>query len=93
MGGYQLAYQLCVAPALQASFLINRIAFPAMSRLQDDLVAMRRAFLKVLSHVTLVALPVSVGIIAVSSSMVRARSGRTSGSRSSRSSTSSRCTV
>jgi O-antigen/teichoic acid export membrane protein len=71
-GTYQIAYSLCVAPAVQASFVVNRVAFPAMSRMQDDLPALRRAFIKVLSHVTLVAMPVALGIIAVSDTFVRA---------------------
>lgn len=71
-GTYQIAYTLCVAPAVQASLVLNRVVFPAMSRMQNDTAALRRAFIKVLSHVTLVALPVAVGTIAVSETFVRA---------------------
>lgn len=66
LGDYSLAFQLCTLPSTAISQLVNRVALPAMSRMQDDLSRMRAAFLKSLSHISFVCLPVGLGLISVS---------------------------
>jgi len=69
-GEYGLALQLCTLPAVLIASLVNRISFPALSRIQADRPALRRAFLKALSHVAILSLPVALGMLAVARPLV-----------------------
>ncbi|MEM7262832.1 MAG: lipopolysaccharide biosynthesis protein, partial [Planctomycetota bacterium] len=70
LGLYGRAFNVCNMPSRQLAVVVNRIAFPALSRLQDDLDGMRRAFDKALSHVALLAVPLGFGLAAVSEEFV-----------------------
>jgi len=70
LGIYGLALNLSKLPATQISWMINRIAFPALSRIQDDKEALRRVFLKTLNHVAPISLPVGLGLSATSDVLV-----------------------
>jgi PST family polysaccharide transporter/lipopolysaccharide exporter len=69
VGAYHLAFNLC-NNASQIAVLVNRIAFPALSRVQHDRELMRRAFLKALSHVSILSFPIAFGLLAVASDFV-----------------------
>jgi len=71
VGLYGLALGLCSLPATQISALVNRVAFPALSRLQDDRGALGRAFRKALSHVSILSFPVTLGLYAVAAEFIR----------------------
>jgi len=66
LGGYSQAYNLCLLPSTVISRLVNRVALPAMSRMQGDLPRLRAAFVKGLEHVAFLALPIGFGLFAVS---------------------------
>ena len=51
LGLYQMAYLLSHLPSSEISYVISQVIFPAYSKLQDDLPAMREAYLKIL-HIT-----------------------------------------
>ncbi len=70
VGVYGLAFDLCSMPANQLAILVNRIAFPAFSRKQQDKAALRRGFLKALSHVAVVTLPLALGLAMVAHDFV-----------------------
>ena len=44
LGGYSQAFNLCFLPATVISKLVNRVALPAMSRMQGDLPRLRAAY-------------------------------------------------
>jgi len=66
LGFYALAYNISNWPANQVSQGINRVMFPTFSKLQDDAVRLRRAYLKTLSYVGLVSFPLSFGLLVIS---------------------------
>jgi len=66
LGGYSQAFNLCILPATVISQLVNRVALPAMSRMQGDIPRLRAAFIKGLEHVAFLALPIGLGLLAVS---------------------------
>jgi O-antigen/teichoic acid export membrane protein len=70
LGIYGLALNLSKLPANQVSMLVNRITFPAFSKIQDDKSALTIAFLRTLSHVSIVTFPLGIGLAAVSENMV-----------------------
>ncbi len=69
-GAYSYAFNLCNLPASQISSLVNRIAFPALSKIKHDIPQMQQVFMKALSHVSMLSLPVAFGFLAISENFV-----------------------
>jgi O-antigen/teichoic acid export membrane protein len=63
LGIYHMGSNLANLPAQQISFLVNRITFPALARMQGDPARMAAALRKALAHVSIVTLPVTAGLI------------------------------
>ncbi|TKX82672.1 lipopolysaccharide biosynthesis protein, partial [Halorubrum sp. SS5] len=72
LGLYQVAYQFAKAPATEISQIISSVAFPAYSKLQDDIPALRSAFYQTLQVTIVIAFPASVGIAVVAPTFVKA---------------------
>ena len=64
LGHYHIAFNLCNMPATAISFLINKITFPVFSQFQDDTIRLKNALLRILSIVSIVVMPLSLGLIA-----------------------------
>lgn len=62
LGFYQLAYKISNIPATEISHSISQIAFPAYSKLQDNLPSLRRAYIKTLQLTVFVSIPLAGGI-------------------------------
>ncbi len=62
LGFYQLAYRIGNIPATEISHVINRVTFPAYSKLQDEPQRLRHAFLDVLQLTSIILIPL-VGAI------------------------------
>ncbi len=63
VGFYNMAWRLANLPATGIGYIIGRVMFPVYATLQHDLDAFRDAFLSNVRRVTLVSLPVGVGIL------------------------------
>lgn len=64
LGYYHIAFNLCKMPANAFSLMINKVTFPAYSKLQEDITQLKTGFLKVLSSVAIIVIPLSLGLIA-----------------------------
>jgi O-antigen/teichoic acid export membrane protein len=62
LGFYQMAYNIGNAPSTEVTSVFSQVAFPIFSRIQDDLVRLRLAYLRVMQVVMFLSTPVSVGI-------------------------------
>ncbi len=62
LGFYQMAYLLSNLPSTEITDVISRVTFPAYSKLQDDLMKIRDAYLKVLQVTAYVSIPLAGGI-------------------------------
>jgi O-antigen/teichoic acid export membrane protein len=76
LGSYGVAFNLCTAPAKPTSNVINRLAFPALSRLREDPPALAAAYARALAMIALVAVPAAVGLAAVADEFVVTVYGR-----------------
>ena len=65
LGFYQNAYRLSNAPATELTQVIAGVMFPAYSKLQEDLAAVRDAYFRTLQITTIVAFPAALGIAAI----------------------------
>jgi O-antigen/teichoic acid export membrane protein len=76
LGYYGLAFTLSNLPATNISSLVNQITFPAFSKVQNDRAMLKNAFIKTLSHVSIISMPVAFGILAVAENLVVVVCGR-----------------
>lgn len=71
LGYYVMAYTLANLPATHITNLVTRVMFPAYSKLQNDLPALREAYLKVLRLVATFAIPAAAGMAVLAPEIVR----------------------
>lgn len=71
LGLYQVAYRIAKAPATEVAIVVSSVTFPAYSKLQDDVDALREVFFKTVQVTTFVSFPISVGIVVASPVFVR----------------------
>ena len=76
LGTYGVAFNLCNAPAKPVSNVISRVAFPALTRIGDDLARVAASLRTAFALVTLVALPAAVGLAVVAEDFILTVYGR-----------------
>ncbi len=70
LGYYGLAFNLSNLPATNITSLVNQITFPAFSKVQNDRAKLKSAFIKTLSHVAIISMPIAFGILAIAENLV-----------------------
>jgi O-antigen/teichoic acid export membrane protein len=70
LGTYHMGSNLANLPAQQISFLVNRITFPALARMQGDSERMAAALRKALAHVSILTLPLTAGLVATGPQLI-----------------------
>lgn len=70
LGVYGRAYQLIVMPANLFGSVIDQVLFPAMASVQDDKTRLGRAFLRSVTTVAMVTLPVSAMLIVLAPELI-----------------------
>lgn len=70
LGIYQLAYRFSNAPATEVTHVISRVAFPTLSKVQNDTEKLREGFRRGVQLSTTVAFPMAAGIAAVAPQFV-----------------------
>ncbi len=71
LGFYTIAYTISNMPATNITHLVGRVMFPAYSKLQDDLQALGRAYLKVLKYVSTLSIPAAFGIFIIAPEFIQ----------------------
>jgi len=57
LGYYSLAYRLMLAPLRNVSYVINKVLFPAFSKIQQDLIKVRSVYLRMVKAVSFISIP------------------------------------
>jgi O-antigen/teichoic acid export membrane protein len=70
LGYYTLSSSLANFPRMRLSSLIANIAFPAFSRMQEDLASVREGYLKIVRYAAAVNFPLLVGLMLLASQFV-----------------------
>ncbi len=70
LGYYTLAYRIMVYPVQNISFILNRVMFPVLSKVQEDNGKISRAFLQITAGIALASFPLMLGVMALSDSFV-----------------------
>lgn len=72
LGYYQYAYRIADTPSSEVSSVISQVTFPAYSRLQGDMDALRDGLLETLRFTSFITFPMAFGIALVAPSFVPA---------------------
>jgi PST family polysaccharide transporter len=70
LGYYNRAYNLMLLPVTQLTAALNRVMFPALAAIQQDLPRVRRGYLRSLRIVNALTIPFLVGLASVAPAMV-----------------------
>lgn len=62
LGHYDFAYNQANLPATQISRIVGQVLFPAYSKIQENLAALRSAFFRTLHYIGLLSIPVAIGM-------------------------------
>lgn len=71
LGYYSMATQLSTLPVQKVTGIVNQVAFPVFSKLQEDPIGLKVYFLKITKFVALITFPTMVGLYLVSENLVR----------------------
>ena len=72
LGGYSLAKQLVFRPAQIINPILVKVASPTLAKFQDDIVALKQNYLKLINIVSSINIPVYIGIIIFAPLVVQA---------------------
>jgi O-antigen/teichoic acid export membrane protein len=75
LGIYSRAYNLMLLPLSQVTWVVARVMFPAMSRLQNDKLRVKNIYLRTVSIIGLITFPLMLGLLAVTDHFVLALYG------------------
>ena len=70
LGYYSLAYNIMLRPMQRVNPVITRVAFPALSKFQDDDATIKRYFLKMINLISFYSFPLYACLIAVAHPLV-----------------------
>jgi O-antigen/teichoic acid export membrane protein len=76
LGNYSRAYNLMKLPVGQMQVVMNRVLFPALSRLRDDRPRLGRAWLRALSLAGMATAPIAIGMAVAAPAMVEVLFGQ-----------------
>ena len=65
VGSYYFAFQLSVHASMLAAANLNTVLMPALARVGDDIIRQSRATLRALKALSLIASPLSLGLVAI----------------------------
>ena len=65
LGYYTLAYNLVLRPSSTINPIITKVAFPVFSKIQTDIIKLKRGYLKVLQFLSSVNFPIMAGLAVV----------------------------
>lgn len=70
LGFYNLAFTICNLPATNITHVVNKVMYPAYSKLNDNMPAMRDAYTKTIKSIALLTFPIAFWIFLASGDMV-----------------------
>ena len=65
LGVYSRAYNLMLLPLSQITYVVSKVMFPALSRMQSDKARVRDVYLRSIAMIALVTFPLMLGLLVV----------------------------
>lgn len=75
LGIYSRAYSTMLLPLTQITRVVSRVMFPALSRIQDEKLRVKRIYLRAISTIALITFPMVLGLLVVAEAFVGALYG------------------
>jgi O-antigen/teichoic acid export membrane protein len=75
LGIYSRAYNLMLLPLSQVTWVVAKVMFPALSKLQNDKMRVKNIYLRTLSIIGLITCPLMIGLLVVTDHFVLALYG------------------
>ena len=72
LGIYSRAYNLMLMPLSQITYVVSKVMFPALSRLQEDKARVRSIYLRSIAMIALVTFPLMLGLLVVADHFILA---------------------
>ena len=70
LGIYSRAYSLMLLPLRNITSIVTKVMFPAFSQKQDDIVLLKKYYLKIILYIALLTFPLMIGLSMVSKEFV-----------------------
>lgn len=75
LGIYSRAYNLMLLPLSQVTWVVGKVMFPALSKLQSDKARVKNIYLRTVSIIGLITFPLMLGLLAITDHFVLALYG------------------
>lgn len=72
LGIYSRAYNLMLLPLSQITYVVSKVMFPALSRLQDDKDRIKNIYLRSIAMIALVTFPMMMGLLVIADHFILA---------------------
>jgi len=72
LGYYALAFNVCNIPATNITHVVNRVMYPTYSKLNDDIPAVKEAYLRTIKSIAMLSFPIGLWICLFSEDFVGA---------------------
>jgi len=70
LGYYTMGYNIANLPTINISRAVAQVTLPAYSQIQQDIVRVEKAFLKVFAHNAMLCVPISVGLMVIATELI-----------------------
>lgn len=71
LGYYSLAYKIMLYPIQNISAVINKVMFPAFSKIQNDIEKIRNSYIKMVKAISIITFPMTLVLFVVTPEFVR----------------------
>ena len=71
LGYYSLAYKLMMLPLQNISWVLSKVMFPVLSKVQDDFERLQRAYIKMLRSISILTFPLMTLLFVLAPQLIR----------------------
>lgn len=71
LGLYDMAYKISMLPITEMAQTISKVVFPVFTQISDDLIRLRKAFLKTLAFSAIISIPIGIVFFVFAEQIVR----------------------
>lgn len=71
VGYYSMAFTFCHLPATNITFAVNRVMYPAYTRLNEDIASVRKAYMQAVRGISLISIPLAFWMCFLADDIVR----------------------
>lgn len=70
VGCYNMAFTICHLPVTNITFVVNRVMYPAYSKLNDDISSVRKAYAQAVRSISVISIPIALSLFLMANDLV-----------------------